>query len=125
MSFKPDGSAIGLSFLSICPKTDHQARNILKRMSDAALVLCGLAGVMTGAIIAVIPGLHLYNLVGLAILVAARGQLPFPPEAFSMMMVGLVVGWSVINVLPAVFMFAPDDASAIFIQPATKLLLRG
>lgn len=94
-------------------------------MNDVALVLGGLAGVMVGAFVAIIPGLHIYNLVGLVILVAARGLLPFPSEALSMSMIGLVVGWSVINVIPAVFLFAPDDTSALFIQPATKFLLRG
>ena len=85
----------------------------------------GLAGTLLGALIALIPGLHVFNLAGIALLLSTQGQWPFGPAALAFLLVGLVVGWAVVNVVPSVFLFAPDEASAAVVLPATKMLLRG
>ena len=85
----------------------------------------GLAGTLLGALIALVPGLHVFNLAGLALLLSTNGQWPYSQEALAFMLVGLVVGWTVVNVVPSVFLFAPDEASAASVLPATKMLLKG
>ncbi len=91
----------------------------------ASLIALALVGAVIGAVLALAPGLHIYNVAGLAFLLAAQGALPLAGQAMAMLMIGLVVGWSVVNVIPSVFLFAPDDASAFIVLPATKMLLRG
>ncbi len=93
-------------------------------MADIGSIPIAMAGVMAGAILALVPGLHVYNIVGIAIILAAHGSLTFSGEVMAMAMIGLVVGWSTLNVIPAVFLFAPDDASAFVVAPAAKHLLR-
>jgi putative membrane protein len=110
--------SIGLCCFSYRP-------SILCRMVDIGLIAIALAGVLAGAILALVPGLHVYNVVGVAIIFATRGFLSFSGEGMAMAMIGLIVGWSTLNVIPAVFLFAPDDASAFVVTPATRYLLRG
>jgi len=94
-------------------------------MHDPGLIALALVGAVIGAVLALAPGLHIYNVAGLAFLLAAQQTLPLSGQAMAMLMIGLVVGWSVVNVIPSVFLFAPDDASAFIVLPATKMLLRG
>lgn len=94
-------------------------------MDIPGLIALALAGAVIGAVLALIPGLHIYNVAGLGFVLAARGALPLSGQALAMLMIGLVVGWAVVNVIPSVFLFAPDDASAFVVLPATKMLLRG
>jgi putative membrane protein len=91
------------------------------------LTLLGIAllGTLIGALLALVPGLHIYNVAGIALLLAASHSLPLGNEQLALLLVGLVVGWAVVNVIPAVFLFAPDDATAFIILPATRYLLRG
>ncbi len=94
-------------------------------MSDLGLLGIALAATLAGALLALLPGLHVYNIAALSVLLAAREMLPLSGEALAMVLIGLLVGWTVVNVIPAVFLFAPDDANAWVVTPATKLLLRG
>ena len=94
-------------------------------MHDLGFIALALIGAVIGALLALIPGLHVYNVAGLAFLLAAQNVVPLAGQSLAMLMIGLVVGWSVVNVIPSVFLFAPDDASAFVVLPATKMLLRG
>ena len=107
----------------------HRAATLAAMSPELNLVLVaagfGLAGTLLGALIALVPGLHVFNLAGLALLLSGSGQWPFGHEALAFLLVGLVVGWTVVNVVPSVFLFAPDEASAASVLPATKMLLKG
>ncbi len=94
-------------------------------MNDVALLALALLGAALGAAVALVPGLHVYNLAGLALVLASREMLPWPGESLAMLLIGLVTGWTVVNVIPSVFLFAPDDAGAVAVLPATRMLLRG
>ncbi len=94
-------------------------------MSDIALIGLALVGALAGAGLGLVPGLHVYNVAGALVLAAAAGVLPISNEALALAMAGLVVGWAMTNAIPAVFLFAPDDASAGAILPATRYMLQG
>ncbi len=92
-----------------------------------ALGLLGasLIGAVLGCAIALVPGLHVFNVAGLALLLYAQMPFALNEQALALFLLGALVGWSVVNVIPAVFLFAPDDAHATAVLPATKYLLRG
>ncbi|MCS7061597.1 MAG: tripartite tricarboxylate transporter permease [Anaerolineae bacterium] len=92
---------------------------------ELGLIVLALAGALAGAVLALLPGLHIYNVAGLVFLAVTHRPELLSGQAIAMLMIGMVVGWSVVNVIPAVFLFAPDDASAFVVLPATKMLLRG
>jgi putative membrane protein len=94
-------------------------------MADLALIGIALLGALLGAALALLPGLHIYNVAGGLLLLAANGNTGLSDAALAMLWVGLVVGWAMVNTIPSVFLFAPDDANAFTVLPATRYLLRG
>lgn len=98
-------------------------------VDDAGLTLSlmgiALAGTLVGGLLAVLPGLHIYNVVGIAFILSARAEFPFRDIAFALLLFGLLIGWAVVNVIPSVFLFAPDDANALVVLPTTKFFMRG
>ena len=94
-------------------------------LQDATLIGYALLGTSVGALLALVPGLHVFNLAGVALLLYARHALPLQSTTLAFVLLGLVIGWSVVNVIPSIFLFAPDDASAFMVLPATRMLLHG
>ena len=93
--------------------------------TSAALVGTALAGVLMGAVAGAVPGLHVYNMAGAALLLFSRGALDLSGDAFAFLLLGMAVGWCFASLVPAVFLFAPDESSAHSVLPASKLVLRG
>jgi putative membrane protein len=94
-------------------------------LQDATLIGYALIGTLIGSLVGLVPGLHVFNIAGVALLLYTRDALLISNTALAFIMLGLVIGWSVVNVIPSIFLFAPDDASAFMVLPATKMLLRG
>lgn len=94
-------------------------------VTDAALVGVALLGCVAGALLGLVPGLHVYAVAG-GVLLALGGDLgDATGETAALFLFGMVIGWSVVNVVPSVFLFAPDEASAALVLPSTQLLMRG
>lgn len=94
-------------------------------MTDVALIGVALLGCLTGALLGLVPGLHVYAVAGGLLLAAGGGLGDGAGEATALALLGMVIGWSVVNVLPSVFLFAPDEASAAMVLPSTQMLMRG
>jgi len=94
-------------------------------MEELALLCASLAGAVLGCGIALVPGLHVFNVAGLALLLYAQAPFGLSEQALALFLLGALVGWSVVNVVPTVFLFAPDDAHVVVVLPATKYLMRG
>lgn len=84
-----------------------------------------LGGMALGIVIGVIPGLHLYHAAGAAVLLVSEGRVQIAGEAMGFLLVGAAVGWSFSSLIPAVFLFAPDELTANSQPPAAKLLYAG
>ncbi len=94
-------------------------------LESLGLLATSLIGAVLGCAIALVPGLHVFNVAGFALLLYAQMPFVLSEQALALFLLGALVGWSVVNVIPAVFLFAPDDAHATAVLPATKYLLRG
>ncbi len=88
-------------------------------------LLASLFGVLLAAPLSLIPALHVYNVAGLMLLLATNSPNLIPPETLAMFMLGLVVGYAMLNTLPAVLLSAPDDSMIFAVLPAQKYLLDG
>jgi putative membrane protein len=86
------------------------------------LVGAALAGTIVSAALSCVPALHIYNLAGLLVILALKLEGSVPGDLLAMGMLGLVVGYAVLNTIPSVFVGAPDD-STIFIVPAGQKYL--
>ncbi|MBL7016202.1 MAG: tripartite tricarboxylate transporter permease [Kiritimatiellales bacterium] len=90
--------------------------------------LAVLAGTVLACFLAILPGLHIYNVMGLAVLLIYRLQglgLAVAPEIYLPFMIGLVVGWSVLNTIPSVLLGAPDESAIFTVLPGQKYLMTG
>ncbi len=86
------------------------------------LVGAALLGTVLSAFLSCIPALHIYNVAAGLVILALKFQGVIADELLAMFMLGLVVGYAVINTIPSIFFGAPDD-STIFIVPAGQKYL--
>jgi len=87
-----------------------------------------LAGTVLACFLAVLPGLHIYNVMGLValFLYSLQGSgLAAMPEFYIPFMLGLVTGWSVLNTIPSVLLGAPDESAIFTVMPGQKYLMAG
>ncbi|NCC52324.1 MAG: hypothetical protein EOM20_14055 [Spartobacteria bacterium] len=87
-----------------------------------------LVGTVLSCVLACLPGLHVYNLMGLIVMfiywLAARG-IELSPESYLPFMVGMVVGWSILNTIPSILLGAPDESAIFTVLPGQKYLMFG
>lgn len=87
-----------------------------------------LAGTILSCLLAILPGLHIYNVMGLAALFLYSlhgGGLAAMPEVYIPFMIGLVTGWSILNTIPSVLLGAPDESAIFTVLPGQKYLMTG
>lgn len=98
-------------------------------MSAFWIVLLSVtAGTLVSSVLACLPGLHIYNVMGamvLGILAQAAAGSPIAPEVFLPAMTGMVVGWSMLNTIPAVLLGTPDESAMFTVLPGQKYLMAG
>lgn len=94
----------------------------------AEAALSALAGTVLACVLAILPGLHIYNVMGLVALLIVHFQglgMAVAPEIYLPFMIGLVVGWSVLNTIPSVLLGAPDESAIFTVLPGQKYLMTG
>jgi putative membrane protein len=90
---------------------------------DLLLIGCTLFGVLAGALLGLIPAVHVYSAAALA--VSAPLLAHGPPGATAFLCLGLLLGWVFVGNVPSVYLFAPDEGAATAVLPATRMLLQG
>jgi putative membrane protein len=88
------------------------------------LVGAALAGTLLSSFLSCIPALHIYNLAGLLVILALKVQGLVPGDLLAMFMLGLVVGYAVINTIPSIFFGAPDDSTIFIVPTGQKYLMQ-
>ncbi len=87
-----------------------------------------IAATLLSSLLACIPGLHIYNILGLLALsahyAAAHGH-HIPVEISLPFAVGMMVGYSVLNTIPSILLSAPDESSMFTVLPGQKFFLSG
>ena len=92
------------------------------------VLLAVLAGTAVACVLGLLPGLHIYNVMGvlvLGVLGLAKTGVDVPPEVYIPAMTGMVVGWSVVNTIPAVLLGTPDESALFTVLPGQKYLMSG
>ncbi len=91
-------------------------------------VLCAVIGSIAGGLLGCVPSLHVYNVMGLAMLgvhqLSASG-ITLPAELLVALSVGAVVGWSMTNSLPSVLLAAPDESALLMVLPGRRYARQG
>ncbi|MCK5850779.1 MAG: tripartite tricarboxylate transporter permease [Kiritimatiellae bacterium] len=89
------------------------------------ILFSSVAGALTASFLACIPGLHIYNIMGLmaiavhmdVFIVSSQTAIPFTA--------GLLVGYAVLSNIPSILLAAPDEGSMFTVLPGRKYLLNG
>lgn len=92
-------------------------------MSYVVLVGAALVGTVLSAFLSCIPALHIYNVAALLVILAVKVQGLVPDEPLAMFMLGLVVGYAVLNTIPSIFLGAPDESTIFVVLPGQKYLM--
>lgn len=88
------------------------------------LVGAAVTGTLLSAFLACIPALHIYNIAGFLVILALKFQGMVSGEVMAMFMLGLVVGYAMLNTIPSVFFGAPDDSTIFVVLPGQKYLMQ-
>ncbi len=92
-------------------------------MGDLSYLLIAILGAAIASILALIPALHVYNVITLAFLFAGGLQGWLQPDQFAILLLGMVTGYAVLSVIPSIYLAAPDETSAFIVLPGQKWLL--
>jgi len=87
-------------------------------------LLIAAAGVLLATLFSWVPGLHVYSVAGLVILVTAAPGNPLPPDRLATFFLGLVTAYATLNTVPSIFFSAPDDSTVFVVRPGQKYLLQ-
>ena len=90
--------------------------------------LSTIAGTIVSIIVGCLPAMHVYNVATLLIVFYAavsKSVLGSDPYVMMPFMMGLVVGWAILNTIPTVFLGAPDESSMLMVFPTQKYLMQG
>jgi putative membrane protein len=88
------------------------------------LVGAALLGTVLASLLACIPGLHIYSVAGILIVLNLRLQGRVDGEVLALFMLGLVVGYAVVNAIPSIFLGAPDESTLFIVLPGQRYLLQ-
>src|SRR5512136_2550111 len=86
-------------------------------------LLIAVLGAVIASFLALIPALHIYNVITLAFLVTGGFQAWLQPDQFAMLLLGMVTSYAVLSVIPSIYLAAPDETSAFLVLPGQKWLL--
>lgn len=82
-----------------------------------------LLGVLVGALISILPSVHIYNVAPLFILMAPA--LGIPEDLLLFFLLGNVIGFATTNTISTVFFSAPDDTTFVVLMPTQVMLING
>ncbi|HZY43292.1 MAG TPA: tripartite tricarboxylate transporter permease [Anaerolineae bacterium] len=92
-------------------------------METLSLIFIAIIGTILASVLALIPALHIYNVVGLLILSAGALSSVLNPDQLAMLLLGMIVGYAMLSTIPSIFVAAPDEAAAFIVLPGQKWLL--
>lgn len=95
----------------------------MHRMEYLYLVPYAIAGTLIASTLALAPALHVYNIAGIFILIALGAQNWIGGDALAMLLLGMIIGYAMLNTVSAIFLGAPDDSTIFIVLPGQKYLL--
>lgn len=86
-----------------------------------------VAGTLLATLLALLPALHVYNVSGiiLIVLMGTGATKVIPVQYVPVFMMAMVVGWAILNSIPALFLGAPDESAIFVVLPGQKYLMQG
>ncbi|MBU4032505.1 MAG: tripartite tricarboxylate transporter permease, partial [Candidatus Thermoplasmatota archaeon] len=89
-------------------------------------ILVAIAGTLVAAVIScILPGLHVYNVMGFVVLFYLPVMDSIEPFLMLMFLAGMVTGFGLLFTISSQYFSAPDDTTAFYFMPTQKYLMDG
>ena len=91
------------------------------------IIASAVTGAVLSSVLACLPGLHVYNVMGLLALAAhVRGGAGcVSPEIVVPFAMGMIVGYALVNSVPSILLAAPDESAMFTVLPGQKYMMAG
>lgn len=89
------------------------------------LVYFAVLGVFGSAVISLVPALHIYNVVGIFLLLMLKLELLLTPMQLVALAMGMIVGYSILNTVPATILSPGDESMSYYVLPGAQWLAQG
>ncbi len=94
-------------------------------MTIEYLLLCiafVLLGTLIGSLMSMLPGLHVYNVIGFFLLFYFTMGLFMDPMLMTLMLIGMLVSYAFVFTIPSIYFSAPDDSTMFVLMPSQRYL---
>ncbi|MEW5692325.1 MAG: tripartite tricarboxylate transporter permease [Candidatus Hydrogenedentota bacterium] len=94
-------------------------------MEGLIIIIYTLLGTLIGALLCLIPSLHIYNVTGIALLLWLHVRTIIPYYAMGSFFMAMMVSFAFINTIPMTFFAAADESAGATILPSLDMLKNG
>ena len=96
-------------------------------MNTWLVILYTVLGTVASSLLSLLPALHIYNVAGVIIILTmgAGTSTLIPMPYVPIFMMSMVVGWAILNTIPALFLGAPDESAIFVVLPGQKYMMQG
>lgn len=81
-------------------------------------------GTILGCLASLVPGLHVYNIIGFAIILYFSSP-TLTPISLIMFLIGMLVSYSFMFTISSIYFSVPDDSTIFVLLPGQRMLLEG
>ncbi len=103
----------------------EQLLDILLHPEYLSLIYFCLVGVLASAIISFLPALHIYNVIGIFMLFVLGVQSSMEAMELVSLCIGMIVGYSMLNTVPATYFGPGDESMSYYILPSADWVNKG
>lgn len=97
-------------------------------MTIEYLLMCILfvvIGTLIGSALSMLPGLHVYNVIGFFLLFYFTAGLVLDSMQMILMLIGMLVSYAFVFTIPSIYFSAPDDSTMFVLMPSLRYLKEG
>ena len=89
------------------------------------LIYFCLIGIFASAVISFLPALHIYNVIGIFMLFVFKYEATMASMELIALSIGMIVGYSVLNTVPATYFGPGDESMSYYILPSADWVNKG
>lgn len=99
--------------------------NILLHPEALDLVYFTILGVLFSLVVSFLPALHIYNILGIFLMVVLKFEAGMSAMQLVALCTGMVVGYSILNTVPATYFGPGDESLSYYILPSAQWVSLG
>ncbi len=84
-----------------------------------------IMGALIGSALSMLPGLHVYNVIGFFLLFYFTASFVLDPMLMVLMLIGMLVSYAFVFTIPSIYFSAPDDSTMFVLMPSLRYLKEG